>query len=132
MAIAAPLEKVWEALLDPNTTRRYMFGATVVSDWKEGAPIQWKGVWRGIAYEDKGIILDVKPLRQIRYTHFSPLAGVPDVPENYHHVTIELEAQEGRVHLALSQDNNPSEEECRRSERTWNVGLSILKDLVEA
>jgi hypothetical protein len=30
-----------------------MFGTTVNSEWREGAPITWKGDWKGKAYEDK-------------------------------------------------------------------------------
>lgn len=35
--IDAPPAKVWQALTDPEFTRRYWFNATVKSDWKEGS-----------------------------------------------------------------------------------------------
>jgi uncharacterized protein YndB with AHSA1/START domain len=41
--IDAPSEKVWDALITPETIKQYMFGADVVSDWREGSPIVWKG-----------------------------------------------------------------------------------------
>jgi uncharacterized protein YndB with AHSA1/START domain len=37
--INAPIAKVWDALVTPEMIKRYMFGATVVSDWKEGSSI---------------------------------------------------------------------------------------------
>jgi hypothetical protein len=40
-----------------------MFGANVVSDWKEGGQIVWKGEWQGKVYEDKGVILKIEPER---------------------------------------------------------------------
>src|SRR5437762_13678810 len=80
---ASPSE-VWAALVSPAAIKRYMFETDVRSDWKEGSPITWSGEWQGKRYEDKGKILQLKPGRLLRYTHFSPLAGLPDAPENYH------------------------------------------------
>ena len=67
-----------------------MFGADVVSDWREGSPIVWKGEWKGKPYEDKGVILRVQPNEKLEYTHYSPLTGAPDVPDSYHTVTVTL------------------------------------------
>src|SRR5215831_12345084 len=86
--IAAPREKVWNALVTPAAIKQYMFGTDVTSDWREGSPIRWKGMWKGKPYEDKGTILQLKPGRVLQYSHFSPLSGVPDKPENYHIVTV--------------------------------------------
>ena len=73
-------DKVWKALTDPQTIKKYMFGATVISDWKEGSKIVWKGEWEGRAYEDKGKILSLEPNKKLQYSHFSPLTGLDDVP----------------------------------------------------
>ena len=43
LIIAAPADKVWQALVTPAAIKEYMFGTTVISDWKEGSPIVWKG-----------------------------------------------------------------------------------------
>jgi hypothetical protein len=40
--ISAPIAKVWDALVNPETIKQYMFGAEVVSDWNQGSPIAWK------------------------------------------------------------------------------------------
>jgi hypothetical protein len=83
-----------------------MFGTNAVSDWKEGRPIVWEGEWERKKYEDKGVILKLEPGHMIQYSHFSPLTGQPDVPENYHIVTIELSGKGKQTHLSLLQDNN--------------------------
>src|SRR3989442_11297420 len=88
VAIGAPISKVWNALVNPDAIKRYMFGASVVSDWREGSSIVWKGEWQGRPYQDKGVIVRFQPDRTVQYTHFSPLSGVPDTPENYHTVTL--------------------------------------------
>jgi uncharacterized protein YndB with AHSA1/START domain len=89
VTINAPSNQVWDALVNPEAIRQYMFGAQVVSDWREGHPIIWRGEWQGKPYADKGVILQLKPGRTLQYSHFSPLSGLADKPENYHTVTIQ-------------------------------------------
>ena len=99
-------ERVWNALVNPEAIKQYMFGTNVVSEWQEGSPITWQGEWQGKPYEDKGVILKLQPRRTIQYSHFSPLSGLPDKPENYHTVTIDLSADGDQTHVSLAQDNN--------------------------
>lgn len=129
--IIASIEKVWEALTNPEKIKQYMFGTNVISDWNEGSPIIFKGEWNGKEYEDKGTILKYKPYEIIKYSHFSPLSGLTDKPENYHKVTIELKAKDGLTEVFLSQDNNLTESEREHSEKNWNMMLGNLKKLLE-
>ncbi|MEO8138836.1 MAG: SRPBCC domain-containing protein [Gemmatimonadota bacterium] len=129
--INAPAGRIWQALVTPTEIKEYMFGTTVVSDWKEGSPIVWKGDWKGKPYEDKGVLLQVKAEQLLQYTHFSPLAGLPDLAENYHTVTIELAADGARTGVTLSQDNNPTAEAREQSEKNWDTMLTALKQHVE-
>lgn len=130
IAINAPRQAVWKALVSPDAIKEYMFGARVVSDWREGSPILWKGEWQGKRYEDKGTILEVKPERRLQYSHFSPLSGLPDKPEHYHTVTIDL-AGDGTTEVRLAQDRNMSEEAREHSEKNWKIMLEGLKKFVE-
>src|SRR5262245_131328 len=104
--INASTAEVWGALVNPAAIKQYMFGADVTSEWREGSAIVWKGVWQGRKYEDKGTILALEPREKLQYTHFSPLSGLPDHPDNYHTVTVELAADGNRTRLTLTQDNN--------------------------
>ena len=131
ISINVPSERVWDALVDPEAIKQYMFGTTVVSDWHEGSPIVWKGEWQGASYQDKGVILQLKPGRRIQYSHFSPLSGLPDEPENYHTLTIELSSQWDQTHVSLSQDNNATQDERLHSEENWANMLVALKDFLE-
>jgi uncharacterized protein YndB with AHSA1/START domain len=131
ITINAPNGKVWNALVQPEAIKQYMFGTTVVTDWREGSPIVWKGEWQGKPYEDKGVILQFKPGRTLAYSHFSPLSGVPDTPDNYHTVTVELSAEQDQTRVSLAQDNNATEEERQHSEKNWGMMLSALKAFVE-
>ena len=130
--IDAPLAAVWKALIDPAAIKQYMFGTTVVSTFKKGSPITWKGEWKGKAHEDKGVILAAEPERRLQYSHFSPLTGKPDMPENYHTVTIELSPAGAGTRVTLSQDNNDSDEERQHSEKNWEMMLDSLKQVIES
>jgi uncharacterized protein YndB with AHSA1/START domain len=129
--IGAPVSKVWDALVNPALIRQYMFGTQVASDWKEGSPITWKGEWKGKAYEDKGVILKLRREQLLMYSHYSPLSGLPDKPESYHTVAIELSPAGSETGVALSQDNNATEEAREHSEKNWGMMLAGLKKLLE-
>jgi len=53
------------------------------------------------------------------------------VPENYHNVTIDVSEHDGEVRVALSQDNNKSEQARDESQRNWGMMLAGLKKVVE-
>lgn len=129
--IGASPARVWAALTDPDEIRQYMFGAVVETDWRPGSTIVWKGSYDGKEYEDKGEVVEVEPDRLLTVTHFSPLSGQQDVPENYHTLTYQLEEQGDRTLVSLSQDNNPTEEAAAHSRSNWQMMLDGLKDVVE-
>ena len=129
--IDAPPEKVWRALTDPQLIKKYMFGSEVRTDWKPGSPITWQGEFEGRKYMDKGEILAVEPGRRLEITHFSPLTGQEDRPENYHKVSYELQQTDGGTSLRLTQDNSSSAEEAEHSAATWQMMLDGLKKVAE-
>jgi uncharacterized protein YndB with AHSA1/START domain len=129
--IDAPPEKVWRALTDPQLIKKYMFGSEVRTDWKPGSPITWQGEFEGRKYMDKGEIITVEPGRRLEITHFSPLTGQEDRPENYHRVSYELQQTDGGTSLRLTQDNSSSAEEAEHSAATWQMMLDGLKKVAE-
>lgn len=131
ITIDASRAEVWKALLSPAAIKQYMFGADVRTDWKEGSPITWSGEWKGKKFEDKGKLLQVKPERRLQYSHFSPLSGRPDTPENYHTVTMELSDVGGKTLVTLIQDNASTDEARKEAEKNWNMMLQGLKKVVE-
>ena len=108
-----------------------MFGTTVITDWKEGSKIIWKGEWEGKNYEDKGKILRFEPEKSLQYSHFSPLSDLHDNPENYHIITIDLVKKDNETLVTLTQDNNPDEKTKDHSEKNWKMMLASLKKLLE-
>jgi uncharacterized protein YndB with AHSA1/START domain len=131
VTIEAPPSHVWDIITDPAATKEFMFGAELATDWSVGGPITWRGSWEGKEYEDKGVILDVEPGRRLVYSHFSPLGGQDDKPENYHTLTWTLQDQGGRTLLTLAQDNNPTAEAAEHSQGMWDRLVADVKRLSE-
>ncbi|HZW55339.1 MAG TPA: SRPBCC domain-containing protein [Nitrososphaerales archaeon] len=52
--VKAPAERVWSALVDPDSIKQDMLGANVTSDRKEDSSITWTGVVNGVKYQAKG------------------------------------------------------------------------------
>ncbi len=130
--IRATPDEVWDALTDPAQISAYMFGTKVETTWQPGDRITWSGEYQGRQYEDHGEIVEVDPAHHLKVTHFSPLSGQEDVPENYHTVTYDLADRDGRTHVTLQQDNNSSEEEAEHSTKNWEMMLDGLRKHVEA
>jgi uncharacterized protein YndB with AHSA1/START domain len=129
--VAASADAVWHALTDPDSVEKYFFGARVDTDWQPGSPIVWRGEFQGKPFEDKGEIVDVEENRLLRVTHYSPLSGLDDVPQNYHTLTFTLTERDAGTHVELAQDNNGSQDEADRSSSNWKSMLEGLKAVVE-
>ena len=89
-------------------------------------------VWEWTDREElEGKVMKVDPGRVFQFSHYSPLSGLPDRPDNYHIVTIELIDKGGEVKVVLTQDKNLTEEARQHYEKNWQMVLDALKQLVE-
>ncbi len=133
MEINAPVPKVWDALVNPDLIKQYLFGTEVNTDWKVGSPITYKGVWEGKPFEDKGTILKIEREALLVSTYWSAFSGLPDSPEYYQTVRYELKPNGGgRTTMTVTQDNIKSEEDVSRYEQNWNMTLEAIKKVVES
>jgi uncharacterized protein YndB with AHSA1/START domain len=123
---------IWDALTDPEQVRSWMVGTTVTTDWQVGSPITWQGEMNGKPYEDKGEVLEAEAPNRLSMTHYSPLMGQEDRPENYHTVTYTLTpTRDGRTTVALEQDGNESAEQAEQFSQNWQGMLESLRQTVE-
>lgn len=129
--VAAPPERVWAALTEPDQVRQYLMGTDLETDWRPGSPITWSGEWEGRSYTDKGEVVEVEEGKRLAYTHFSPLTGAEDSPENYHTLWWNLEEVSGGTQLVLNQDNNSSQAEADHNRDTWQQVMASLKKVAE-
>ncbi|MDN5214854.1 SRPBCC domain-containing protein [Fulvivirgaceae bacterium BMA12] len=138
ITINAPASKVWDALVNPSQTKKYMFGCEVVSDFKAGSPILWKGLM-----EDKEVIfvkgnmVNIEPEKQLIYTTFDPNADWEDIPENYLTVTYNLTHENGLTTLSVTHGDfaTVAEGEKRYNDTMsgggWDSILQAIRNLVE-
>lgn len=128
--IKAPVEKVWEALINPEMVKQYFFGSSYETDWKIGSSILMTGEYEGTKYIDKGEILEFSANDKLSYSYLSSWSGLDDKPENYLLVTYRVKAIEARTELTITQSNY-DEEKAKHSAENWAVVIDGLKKLVE-
>jgi uncharacterized protein YndB with AHSA1/START domain len=129
--IDAGPDRVWHAMTEPKLVAEYMMGSEVASDWQPGSTITWSGEWEGKPYQDKGEVLQAEPGRLLEVTHYSPLTGDDDVPENYHTVRYELTASGDGTAVTLTQDGCDSPEQAEQFSQNWQGMLDGLKAVAE-
>jgi uncharacterized protein YndB with AHSA1/START domain len=139
ITINATPAKVWDALTNPEKTKKYMFGCETVSDWKKGSALLWKGSYEGKEMIFvKGEILEIEPEKKLVYTTIDPNSNIDDVSENYLTVTYTLTEESGKTVLTVTQGDysKVAEGEKRYAEaynggEGWNPILVEIKKLVE-
>ncbi len=129
--INANKAEVWKALTTPELIKQYLFGTETECDWKVGSPIFFRGEWQGKKYEDKGTILEIQEGVLLKYSYWSSMSGVPDLPENYMIVAFDIAQKGNTTILTLVQDGSKTEESRKHSEQNWGSVLDGLKKMLE-
>jgi len=139
ITINAPADKVWDVLVNPEQTKKYMFGCKTVSDWKPGSPLLWKGVFDGqdlVAV--KGTIVSIEPGKHLEYTTIDPNnTTIPDAPENYLTVTYDVASENGQTVLTVQQGDYTSVADGQKrydeamAAGGWQSILEQIKQLLE-
>ena len=137
--IHGPAAKVWNALTNPEETKKYMFGCEALSDWKVGSPLIWKGNFNGVELiAVKGVVKAFQPNRYLEYTVIDPNnPKIPDLPENYLTVTCTLSEQGDVTSITVTQgDYNTVAQGAERYKHSvdgggWQPILEAIKKQVE-
>jgi|GEM_PF-234538 len=126
--IAKP-EVVWDALTNPEKTKKYFFNCKVFSDWKAGSAIVWKGtVFLFKKIEFHGKIVQIEPEKLLKYTlkneHSSSTSTVTEKL---------IATRRGTMLFVYDHvgDGEGAAERFERSEKGWTKVLNGLKKLVE-
>lgn len=138
--IHAPAAKVWDALTNPEQTKKYMFGCEALSDWKPGSPLIWKGVFNGVEMiAVKGEVVSIDAPGSLVYTVIDPNnPKIPDLPENYLTITCRLGEHGDATVLEVSQgDYSTVAQGAERYKDTvdgggWDPILVQIKALCES
>ena len=128
ITIAAEPSVVWDALTNPEMTRKYFFHCRVFSDWKPGSAITFKGrMFLFIKIELKGKILQIEPERLLKYS----LDGRDG---SYSTITDTLSYESGTTTLSITDDVGQSEgveKRYKKSMKGWDRILRRLKKMIE-
>lgn len=140
ITINASPARVWDALVNPEQTKKYMFGCETVSDWKKGSLLEWKGQADGkdIVYV-KGDILEIKPEKLLIYETIDTLSPIDEKSEQYLQVAYELIPQGNSTVLNVTQgdyakvnEGDRRYKEASNNGEGWNPILVEIKKLVES
>ena len=122
-------EKLWQALTDPEITRRFWLGCWQESEWKTGSP--WRIMLPDGRLADSGEILEIDPPRRLAVSwrnEFKPELR----EEGYSRMTYELEKQGASVKLTVSHAMDRTGSKFNEAVSSgWPMILSSLKSLLE-
>lgn len=127
---------VWDALINPDLTQKYMYGISIHSDWKVGSPVLWIMTIDGNELVIvKGDVIQIEPEKYLEYTVFDPNMGIEDKASNYLTVTYELSYADSKTTLSVTQgDFAKVENTLARYDDTvrgWGHALKGIKEIVE-
>lgn len=127
--ISAPPEKIWEALVTPEITRKYWQHENV-SDWKPGSKWEHRGADRERALRLVGKVVEFSPPRRLVMTWAFPSDEGRE--EKHSRVTFEIEKVRGVTRLTMTHDRlEPGSEMLEGITAGWPKVLSSLKSLLE-
>lgn len=134
IALNTNSSKVWDALTNPALTKQYMYGCEIISDWKAGSPLEWKGAADGKVYL-KGNIVSIDPGRSLQFTTFDPNSDMQDVASDYTTVTYTLTQENSHTILSVTQGDfsgvADGEKRYNDTVNGWDYALNGLKQLLE-
>ena len=134
--INAPAAKVWDALVNPALTPKYMHNCKVVSNWNIGDPVLWKGANDDVIYV-KGNLIELDTEKTLSFSVIDPNATYVHSSENHLVVTYNLSVVGNSTILKVKQGNFKTVADgAKRYEDMakydgWTPVLEMIKNLVE-
>ena len=123
-------EKLWQALRDPEFTRRYWCETVQESEWKPGSA-SWRVMIPDGRVADSGEIIEIEPYRKLVHTwrnEFKPELHA----EGYSRITYELEKVGESVQLTITHEmDRPDSKLIKAVSGGWPIILASLKSLLE-
>jgi uncharacterized protein YndB with AHSA1/START domain len=122
-------EKLWAALTDPATMKKYWFGAFAETDWKPGST--WALKFEDGRMADSGTILEAEPQKRIVIRWINEWK--PEIKaEGYSRCTITMEPYQGVQKLTIQHElEGEGTQFIEAVSGGWPRILSNLKSLLE-
>ena len=131
ISINTSIDKVWFALTDKETIKKYFWGTETNTDWKVGSPISFTGTWEGTPYEDKGFILQIEKEKIFKHSYWSSFWGTDYNPDDFSIITYELIKNGNQTELTVTQERFKDEQSRDHSVSNWKAVLYNIKNLLE-
>jgi uncharacterized protein YndB with AHSA1/START domain len=127
--IRTTVEKLWQALTEPEFTRQFWFGTVQESEWKPGA--SWRIVKPDGNPVDSGEVIEIDPPRKLvlkwRNEMFPEMTA-----EGHSRLTYELEQNGESVKLTLTHTMEKADSKFIKAVAGgWPIILASLKTLLE-
>ncbi len=122
-------EKLWQALIEPEFTRRFWSETWQESEWTPGA--SWKLMIPDGRVGDSGEILEIEPHRRLVLSWRNEF--IPEMrAEGYSRLTYELEKQGESVKFTVIHEmEKPGSKLIEAVSSGWPIILASLKSLLE-
>ncbi len=135
ITIGATPGHVWETLTNVAAMKVWMLPSDIeiATDWGVGSPIRMRGRFNGARFENRGTVLQFEPDRVLRYSQWSSLSRIPDIPTNHSVLEFRLSAlPDGQTELTVSVSHFPNEGIYKHLQFYWNVTPEVIKRKVES
>lgn len=126
-------EKLWDSLTSGTFTKKYWFGRTLTTDWKEGSAITFRDTDGKVT--DEGVVLKYEPYHLLSYTLKCVQDTTPYI--QFPKVTFELQQMGDAVKLTLKHTDLSANAFRDESEgfdginNRWPAIISNLKSVLE-
>lgn len=125
-------EVVFDALTTAEEIVKYFPLQQVISEWKEGGDVYYKGELNGQEFTDYGVIDVFSRPGEYTYTYWSDNHGTEKTPENHLVISYRMTIKNTGTQIELEQSNIRSEEMFEIMDTVvWDSLLGKLKKYVE-
>lgn len=127
--IRTTAEKLWQALMEPEFTKRYWFATTQESEWKPGSP--WCIRFADGRVADSGEVVEIEPPKRLvlKWRH-EIQAELTE--EGYSRLTYTIEPQGEMVKLTVLHEMDRKDSKFIKAVNGgWPMILSSLKSMLE-
>jgi uncharacterized protein YndB with AHSA1/START domain len=130
--IDAPVEKVYEVLVNPRFTRAwgnaFSEGAYVESDWKPGSEVVWKDKTGNVGA--KGVVVENEPMRRITVAFYDDINEKPPARPGQYKEMYSVQTGQHQSRLQIVAGALPESDVLTHSP-LWDKALQMIKQLAE-
>lgn len=129
--INASIEKVWDALTNPEKVKLWQYGSDLITTWEIGSSIEFVTEWEQQIFKQWGKVLEIRENEFIKYSLFAPRPDFEDKPENYFIMNYILTPENGQTKLEIIQEDNRPNAVQEEPQGEENPILQSLKNSIE-